>query len=121
MKLTLRTDPTVVNGSIQGIDIRNGTIKSIDIGNGTVTGADIRNGTVGVVDVVPALQPLFARVGNDAEDNPVLVAGRGVTSVVKRDADLSYLVTFNRSIAACGWTATINNNYFGPPPGWGVI
>ncbi len=114
---------SVPNNSVNSAKIVNGTIQGIDIKNGTIQGIDIANGSVGVADLAPTALPLFARVGNDADNNPVLVAGRGVTSVVKRGEPVNdYLVTFNRSIANCGWTATINaNNYFGPTNGWGTI
>lgn len=118
---------TVPNDSVTSAKIVNGTIQSIDIKDGTIQGVDIANQTVDAADLALTMRPLWARVGADAEGNPVLVAGRGVTSVEKRvvgdEQNIPYyLVTFNRSVAACGWTATINNsNWFGPPAGWGVI
>lgn len=114
---------TVPNDSVTSAKIVNGTIQGIDIKDGTIGGVDIANQSVDAADLAQPLRPLWARVGGDADGNPVLVAGRGVTSVVKRGTDFpSYLVTFNRSVLACGWTATINNNnYFGPPAGWGVV
>ena len=97
---------SVPNNSVTSAKILNGTIQSIDIKDGTIQGGDIANGSVGVVDVTTDLRPLWARVGADADNDPVLVAGRGVTSVVKRGTDFpDYLVTFNRSVLDCGWTA----------------
>lgn len=97
------TSAKIVNNTIQGIDIKNGTIQSIDIANGSV----------GITDVAPVLQPLFARFSGSPDGDPVLVASRGVTSIVKRGGDgdyTDYLVTFNRSVAGCAWTGTLNNS-----------
>lgn len=114
----------IINGQVKQVDIAGRAVAGAKVKNGSLTGADIRNGSVGVADVAPELQPLFARVtGTNVTLVPVLAASRGVKGVAKRELSggyVDYLVTFNRSVANCAWTGTLNNQG-GFGPGWGEV
>ncbi len=76
------------------------TVNSAAIINGAVTGADIAGSTIGRGDIKVGVVPLWAKIDAD-ETTPVVLAGRGVSSVTKPFAG-QFDVSFTRSIESCG-------------------
>jgi len=102
-------------GPAGAFNVPNNSVTSAKIVNGTIQGMDIKDGTVAPVDLAPRARPLWARVGQSVPDisSFELIRGRGVTSVGIFDGGLGdtwYVVTFDRPVDDCGWTATPNAN-----------
>jgi hypothetical protein len=86
------------------------SVNSQSIINGTVQGIDIKDGTVTPADLGPNARGWWAHV--DGGTSVSLIAGRGVVGVTRIGAGL-YAVEFTRTVDHCGWTATRTDNSVG--------
>ncbi len=88
------------------------SVNSSSVINETLQGIDVKNGTLGRADMALGVIPLWAKV-NPNGSTPVLLAGKGIQFVSTTGNPGEYDVRFNRSIVGCGWMATRNNNTSG--------
>ncbi|WP_028653719.1 hypothetical protein [Nocardioides halotolerans] len=82
--------------------IADGAIKTKKIANDAVTADKLANGSVGRDQLAPELQPLWAFVWG----GPTINKGRGAVAVESLSAG-NYILTFDRNVSACGYTATM--------------
>ncbi len=87
--------------------IPNNSVTSAKIVNGTIQGIDIKPGAVGPGQLGVNARPRWAKV--DAGATTSLIRGRGAVSASRIGAGV-YAVTFASPITNCGWTATLNDN-----------
>jgi hypothetical protein len=96
------------NNSVRGKDIRNRTITSKDVKKNTLGGTNVAESKLGKVPKAKTADKsndlLFATVA-PAGPNPVIVRGRGATSVT-RIAPGSFQVKWKRDVTGCTWLAT---------------
>jgi hypothetical protein len=103
------------NNTVASVDIANSTIAGVDIANDTVASADVLDGSVAAVDLAPEVLPATVRVTVDAEGDPVIVSGRGATSVLEQGSG-NYTVAFDRAIGGC-WASTAFHDAVGGSDG----
>jgi hypothetical protein len=93
--------------------IPNNSVTSAKIVNGTIQGIDIKPGAVGPGQLGVNARPRWAKV--DAGLTTTLIRGRGAVSASRIGVGI-YAVTFASPITNCGWTATRNDNDAGVGP-----
>jgi hypothetical protein len=90
---------SIVDNSVQGIDLRNGTVASVDVATNGITSADLANRGVRPADIAaPPLSGVVQANGN-------LLSAIGATGA-SRQALGHYYVNFPMSIGACPVTVT---------------
>jgi hypothetical protein len=89
-------------------NVPNNSVTSAKIVNGTIQGIDIKDATISPGDLQIRIRPRFAHVSANSGGASILQA-RGV-STVSRISTGQYGVTFSESVANCGWTATLTDD-----------
>ncbi len=87
--------------------VPNNSVTSAKIVNGTIQGIDIKPGAVGPGQLGINVRPRWAKV--DAGVSTSLIRGRGAASASRISAGV-YSVRFVSPITSCGWSATRNDN-----------
>jgi hypothetical protein len=91
------------------------SVTSAKIVNGTIQGIDIKDATITPADLGTNARPRWAKV--DAGPTTTLIRDRGAASA-SRFALGVYEVAFDAPINGCGWSATLNDNdSSSTPPG----
>ncbi len=87
--------------------VPNNSVTSAKIVNGTIQGIDIKPGAVGAGQLGVNARPRWAKV--NAGLNTSLIRGRGAVSAQRLAAGV-YAVEFTSPVTNCGWVATRNDN-----------
>ena len=87
--------------------VPNNSVTSAKIVNGTIQGIDVKDGAIGPADLSVNARPRWAKVSGGTSG--ALLRGRGVASS-SRIGTGTYRVTFDAPVTRCGWTATRNDN-----------
>ena len=87
--------------------VPNNSVTSAKIVNGTIQGIDIKPGAIGPGQLGVNARPRWAKVRGSTLGT--LIQGRGVASTSRLQVG-GYLVTFTNPITGCGWSATRNDN-----------
>jgi hypothetical protein len=97
------------------LSVPNNSVTSAKIVNGTIQGVDIKDGAIAPADLSVNARPRWAKV--DAGPTTTLIRGRGAASATRAALGV-YRVSFETPITNCGWTATLNDNdASSTPPG----
>ena len=87
--------------------VPNNSVTSAKILNGTIQGIDVRDGAITPADLGVNARPRWAKVSGGSSG--ALLRGRGVAGT-SHVATGTYRVSFDAAITNCGWTATRNDN-----------
>ena len=96
------TTPKIAKKAVKAKNLADGAVKTPKIKDGAVTSAKLAAGSVGRTQLAPELQPLWAFVWG----GPTILKGRGAVAVDSLSTG-NYILTFDRDVSACGYTATL--------------